>query len=335
MTERRETARLEAKRLVAGVDPDLAGRLAEDTFDTLRAEGFVVRFRPEETSSDRCSVSGSYSAGPPPTITVVESLSVRRRRFSALHEYGHHLIRADGPIHDLFFDQPDGGEGLKEDTCDAVAAEILLPDSFVDQFIGDRGPNARSVLELFNEGNASREASCVRAAQRLLGEGYIMLGEGSVSRFTASVSPYRIARNTDQGPDSILAQTALRGTARGKAHPRFRTGNEGPQLFADAVSEGGYTFAVLTDSPAWEDFTVRDKDDIFEEHEGSCPSCEIDFTTRRAPCPSCCEPFCWRCGGCWCGVAGIKVTERFCADCTMMRPPNLFDGDSTICRDCA
>jgi Zn-dependent peptidase ImmA (M78 family) len=334
MTERWDTARREAKRLLAGVDPDLVIRLAEDTFDCLRAESFVVRLRPEEASSDRCSVAGSYSAGPPATITVAESLSIRRRCFSALHEYGHHLIRLDKPIHDLFFDHADGGVGLEEDVCDAVAAELLLPDSLVDRFIGNRGPSARSVFELFNEGGASREAACVRAAQRLLGDGYIILGEGSVARFTASVSSYRIARNVDQGPDSILAQASRRGTARGKAHPLFRTGNEGPQLFADAVSAGGYVFTVLTDSPAWEDFTVRDKDDIFEEHEGSCLSCEIDFTTRKAPCPSCGQPLCWKCGGCWCGV-GVKVKERFCTECTMIRPLNLFDADSTICCDCA
>lgn len=335
MTSRWEMAKREAKRLVASLEPGLADLLAEDPLEALGLVGVVLRLRPEQTSEDGCSVDGSYLPGPPPTIIVAEAASGGRRCFSALHEYGHHLIRNDVDIHDLFADQADGGIALEEDVCDAVAAEILMPDTLVDEVIGVRGPTARDVVALFRRSAASREAACVRAAQRLLGDGLVMFGEGDVALFSASVgSAYRVARRTDQGPDSILALAARRGQAREKARARYRTGNTGPQLFADAVADEGYVFAVLTDSPAWEDFTVRDPTELFEEYEGSCGVCDRDFTTRRAPCRRCGEPFCSRCGSCWCG-AETRLAERRCDQCTTMKALSQFEGDATICRDCS
>ena len=253
---------------------------------------------------------------------------------AALHEYGHHLIRLDASVHDLFATQDDYGAALEEDICDAIAAELLLPDELVDRFIDNRGPTAGAVLALFKTSHASREAACVRAAQRLLGEGYVMLGEGDVARFTVAVeTPYRVARGVAQGPDSVIAQAARTGSARREARVRFRSGNEGTTLFADAVSDEGYTFAVFTDIPAWQELTARDPDSLFPEHEGSCRVCDWDFTTPKALCRRCNEPFCPRCGSCWCG-ADRSVKERRCDHCTLLLPLSCFEADSTLCRDC-
>ena len=51
--------------------------------------------------------------------------------------------------------------------CDEFAAQMLLPDSVVDQSLGDRGPTAHDLVALYSRTSASRSAVCVQAARRL------------------------------------------------------------------------------------------------------------------------------------------------------------------------
>lgn len=72
-------------------------------------------------------------------------------------------VELDTVIHDVFFDQLDGGVRLEEDVCDAIAGQLLIPDERVANFIGPAGPTARAVVDLIEASpNSSREACCVR-----------------------------------------------------------------------------------------------------------------------------------------------------------------------------
>lgn len=333
-------ARDHARRLVAAISEDDRNYLAEDPIEGLGILGFTVRFRPERDIAAGCSVAGSYHPGPPPTITIVDSRSAGRRHFTGLHELGHRLVAGDPALHDEFDDEPDQGKGLEELVCDAVAGVLLLPDHVVDAHITAAGPTARGVLALFEQTQASREACCVRAAQRITGSGHVMLVHEGVARYTASANTvYTVARGTPQ-PEGGPALLALeRGSARGRAPVRYASGGLSDQFHVDAVADGkGFAFAVFVDvKPAWNSgLSLVDRDDVVTTNEAYCPHCEMDFEALGAPCPKC-GGFVHRgnegCGKCACPPGAVPGT-RLCHGCFLQRPPAEFPPGADRCNVC-
>ena len=210
-------ARDHARRLIDQLAETTRVALADAPLVALEDLGYVVQLRPESGIVGGCTVSGSYQPGPPPTITIVESRSQGRLYFTGLHELGHRLVAADDPLQDAFAEQPDKDKKLEEDVCDAVAGELLLPDEIVDRYIGARGPTANAAISLFHDQKASREACCVRAAQRIAGPGHVMLLKDGIARFTATANTlYRVRRGTPQldGDDTAAWATGGRGEGR-------------------------------------------------------------------------------------------------------------------------
>lgn len=339
-----DRATAHARRLVAGLKSGDTELLRAETFAALEELGYTIRLRPEPEITGDCSVAGSFNPGPPPTINVVEAASIGRQYFTALHEYGHRLIDADTDIHDVLFDEPDGGVRLTEDICDAVAAELLLPDEFVDRYIGPRGPTARAVLQLMENSEASREACCVRAAQRLPGPGHVMVARHGVALFTASRgTPFRVARNSPQGDDHITALAAHRtGSVRAEAPVRYASGAISDRFFAEAhLGKGGFVVAVFVDGPApWLHGPTLYAGDRSEAIEAYCPHCDEDFTTTAAPCPGC-RDYRHRyrpdgsegCGRCSCEPKAAD--GRLCPGCFTHRTEGEFSTpDSEFCDVC-
>jgi hypothetical protein len=298
-----------------------------------------VVFRTEAAvGGSGCSVDGSYQEGPPPRITVAVGVSQGRRNFTVLHELGHHLIRGgngDPEVIDLLASQPDGGAALEEEVADAIAAELLLPEILVDQVIGARGPTAAEVTDLFARSQASREACCVRASQRIVGAGYVMLAEGSTARFTAAANtPYVVARGAHQGHNHLVARAARLRAARGEARLRFRSGATSDPLHGDAVASDGYVFAVFVAGRApWLSLSILSEPPGPAEHHGACLICHDDFVTWERPCSTCGDPRCPTCGNCSCKSA-VPSGARECSQCHLVQPPHLFRGAATICTDC-
>ena len=123
----------------------------------------------EESSNDSgCSVAGSYQPNPP-TLVVTKSLSSGRRRFTALHELGHHLQQTDIALGNTVFGYSDP-DSFEEEACDAFAAGVLLPDDELRTQLSPRGPTAQDVVDLYSvHSSASREACCVWAARTSAG----------------------------------------------------------------------------------------------------------------------------------------------------------------------
>lgn len=330
-----ERARVQAVRLLAQFEAASLDAFATDTRAELERRGFVVRDAAPSGWGAGCSVAGSFQAGPPPVITVAADRSQGRRRFTALHEFGHSLIEADDEIHDLLFQEPDQGERLVEDVCDAIAAELLLPEALVDDYLDPRGPTGRAVLNLFRGSNASREATCVRAAQRIRGEGHVMLARDGVAVFTSSRStPFRVRRESVQGDDHITSAAGSRGQASGSSSVVYHSGAPSDRYHADAVAdEDGYVFAVfVADRPAWEqDFTLIVSSDT-DPVEVECPTCEEQFTTLASPCGRCGDYVHERgCGRCSCAASA----ERLCGTCFNRKAAHLFSSATADnCIDC-
>jgi hypothetical protein len=332
-------ARALADRILSTVDPQVRAGLAADPFAALESIGFQMRLRPEPAIPEGCSVAASIDYGPPARITVVAAASNGRQHFSALHEFGHSAIRLDTGIHDLFFEEPDGGIQLEEDVCDAIAGTLLIPAEHVDAHFGGTGPTARTVLDLVAATpNASREACCVRAAERLEGPGHVMVLKDGVAIFTASHStPFRIRRGTPQGTDGVAARAARLGTARGHSPVTYASGAASSPFFVDARydEEQAVVVAVfMANRPPWEHGLALPPEPGARA-DASCTHCDVDFAAFGPPCPTCSDYFHRGEHGCGrCSCPAPAAAHRTCAECFQRRPASNFSQNPAICDDC-
>ena len=329
-----------ADRALSTIDPQVRADLKADPFAALESIGFQMRSRSEPAIPEGCSVAASIDYGPPPRITVVAAGSTGRQHFSALHEFGHSLIRSDAEIHDVFFEEIDGGVRLEEDVCDAIAGTLLIPAEHVDAHFGGTGPTALTVLNLVAATpNASREACCVRAAERLDGPGHVMVLKDGVAIFTASHStPFRIRRGTPQGAGGVAARAARLGTARGHSPVTYASGSESSPFFVDARYDEAQDVVLavfMENRPPWEGGLALPPEGGTRGTDASCTHCDVDFFGFGRPC-SICNDYVHRgedgCGKCSCLTRA--AVHRTCGACFQRRPALNFSQDPAICDDC-
>jgi hypothetical protein len=260
-----------------------------------------------------------------------------RQRFTALHELGHHLIEHDGPLNDLDLDNRARRD---EDICNEVAASILIPADAVTEHLSAGAFTARDVAALHRAVNASRAACCVAAARQLRRPGCVILGTADgLAVFTAHhpSTAWHIARQTPQGPDSLLVRAgrAHGGHAQEVTVARFASGNSSGQLQGDAFADDdGWVFAVLVDdthSPWTKGISFPTADTGPASETIECPRCSWTGEVYTAQCRSCGDRTCPSCGRCSCPSG---PTERLCGNCYERRPVNQFEGPDSFCVDC-
>ncbi len=286
--------------------------------------GIEVRYR-DNVLSD-CDIDGSYDHKAR-LITVDARTIATRRRFTILHELGHALVRYDAMLADWLIHFDEGGRHEEERVANAFASLILLPDSLVDHHIPAEGPCAFDILQLAEASNASREAACVRASQKLRSAGLVVLSQGSTVQLAISRGlPFGLRRRTDMGPDSFFADAATReATRRSGIRLRFAdTENQSSRLEADAATDDrGYTFSVLMETGApWVSMTAVPSGPL--GHEIDCDLCDGMRITFRAECPTCGDRPCPD-HGCSCDRPA-PATVRRCQVCFMELPSAAPDG---------
>ena len=327
----------EARRLLGQIDADLLPELAADPAEAIPVlfDDVTVTLR-LPAAGGRCGVDGTYHPGPPPHITVADDVAPSRQRFTALHELGHHLIYNDVDLNMTTISDVDRRD---EAICNEVAASILLPDALVGEVLPAGAFTAEDVARLHAaRGIASRAACCVAAVRRLHHHGCVLLGRtDGTAEFAAHQlgTPWRVARGTAQGPDSLLTAAARGGHARGTTRVRFANGNVSGEVHGDAFAPGdGWVFMVAvadTHSP-WEHglrFATIEPGAPREVVE--CPYCDKAFTAWWTPCRHCGEVRCPACRRCGCRP---RAAELLCRVCQMLKAENLFSGDDDICVDC-
>jgi len=275
----------------------------------VRNQGIAIVNR--QVSGGECSIAATYDQGPPPTIAVTPSLSLGRRHFSILHEYGHHLITNSWPATTVIAEfHGQDARYVEEAICDVVAAELLLPDPLVGR-IGPKGPSASDVIALFYASQASREACCVKAAQTMRTPGYVMLADlTGTALFTAAASTaYRVRRGTAQPANGAIARAGRSGSFRGTDSVQFSTGNQSPLHHVDARRDGDYVFGVFCiDTPPWETLSLGSPDSgDWPADELVCEHCEFAGTARGPFCRLCGQPRCPQCNNC-----GFDIDLRRC-----------------------
>ena len=329
--------------LAASFSVDDCRHLSEDPIANIPVlvPGVTVHLQ-DDAISGWCDVEGLYEEKTR-SITVQRALSPRRTKFTTLHELGHDQARRDVDVaRRLARAGDDAGRRLEEKIADAFAAEILIPTEVVDEVFGPGAPTARAVVELFQHDRTggSREACCVRAAQRFGHNGYVVLAAGDQIRFCAAVgTAYRVRRGSQQRQDHLIVKAAERRYAVSD-HVRLRhpSGSETPEFSGQAVADGDYVFAVLTDatSPPWGGWNPpRDRTDrAAVAPELDCPDCDTatEAWTRCEVQPS--HRVCGECGCCECKKPKGKIAEKRCMNCFTTKRVDLFDDGSSVCRDC-
>jgi hypothetical protein len=329
-----------ARILCETLDGDELEILREDPFEAIplidpEVTIELVSYEPGEG----CSVEGLYHEATR-SITVQAARSSRRTRFTAIHEFGHDRSRhiVDVARHLTSFSAA-ASRREEEGIADAFAGAVLIPDHVVDSVLDGRQATAKHLVELFHHPRAvgSREACCVRVAQRMRGEGYVVLAEGGVLRFCATVGgAYSIQRNTSQERVGLLARAATHASATDvNARLQFPDGRFTREYAGQAVTDGLYTFAVLTDSsaPPWGGW-VPPRRTQGEAPEIFCQDCD-EFTEAWQRCDTNgSHRVCSSCGWCDCRAPKVKVPERVCQVCFIPKRFDLFPDGGDICKDC-
>lgn len=329
-----------ARVLCETLDRDELELLREDPFEAIpliepEVTIELVAYEPGEG----CSVEGLYHE-PTRSITVQAARSPRRTRFTAIHEFGHDRSRhvIDVARHLTSFS---GATSRREEEriADAFAGAVLIPDDVLAALLDGRQPTAHHLVELFHHTRAggSREACCVRVAQRMRGEGYVVLAEGGAVRFCATVGgAFPIRRNTAQERVGLLARAATHGSATDvNARLQFPDGRLTREYAGQAVTDDLYTFAILTDSssPPWGGW-VPPRRAQGEAPEIFCQDCD-EFTEAWQRCDTNgSHRVCSSCGWCECRAPKVKVPERVCQDCFIPKRFDLFPDGGDTCKDC-
>jgi IrrE N-terminal-like domain len=325
--------------LLARDYPGAADVLANDALAVLHSwpglQIELVADEPAAPTGRQCTVAGSYRADfSPPKLQVARSLSRRRRQFTALHEFGHHLQRTDADLATAMM-EVDDYERFEDAACDAFASRILIPDELVAGTVGRRGPTASEVVALYRATTASRAACCVRSAERLTGLGAVVLynGDGSVS-FAARHGIIPPARGSDQSRTTLLKKT-LDNVGNPAAFTSmttiaYRNGTSSASLYGQAAWCDDYIVAVLAETaPPWVSFALPAAAQPFAATWWNCETC-LDAFKITDRCPKCSQPLCPK-RHCGCTVAD----EKQCTVCFLKLHPARFAPGSSVCRDCA
>lgn len=327
---------------------DLVERTRPGALDRLRGDALTelgtwpeiqVQLVPEVSPSvNGCSVAGSYDDDlVPPALRVAESASRRRRQFTVLHEYGHHLQNTDVDLGTAVIRAD--GDRFEDDACDLFAARVLLPDPLVDGCFGQQTPTPGDIVALYWASSASRAACVVRAVERLAGFGAVVLyeGNGVVSFAAAKGSIFPPARGSDQSGTALVA-AALRDPTRHDGVPftldrttiRYRPGHDGDPLYGQAAWCDGYLVAVLVDAHApWQSFSLpRQSTRVWQSKWAECEVCSTGFEVTDT-CSTCGEPRCPS-GHCPC----TQKRERRCDRCHLTWALRRYPGGGPTCEDC-
>lgn len=309
--------------------------LSVEPREALQADPSIqITWVPAHLLPPACSIAATYDRSTTPaSIVVAEDASLGRRRFSLLHEYGHHLRDQVFDVLEALFAHSRAAV-LEEQVCDAFASRILVSNA-TRQTAFAHGVTARAVVDLMNASSASAEAVAVAAAESMDQPGYVVLlnaaGEARFAARSGDVFPAR--RGTAQ--DGLLQRAANGVAVRGLARLDLGGGSTTNELNVDSAVAQNCVVAVMVDGPApWTRFSgVRAGYSV--SHDGWCDDCAASFTTFRAVCEACGTHKCPTCGGCDCQVKGVGG-ERRCDSCFLVQPPAAFvNAGSTTCRDCS
>jgi hypothetical protein len=305
-----------------------------DPLDAVAADPTVTITFVEEAAGSACSVAGMCDVDRRAIRVMCASLG--RMRYTVLHELGHILMAECDDYQDAYVELapsvPDRGR-LTEDVCEAFAASLLLPETQGEIEQHNFALDARGLLYLTRSFPASREACAVWVSQRMGAPGYALIcsDEGELQFAARSGDALPLSRGASQAGSALQPLLSGGQSLRGRGRLRFASGALGQELYFDAVRDGRLIYCIATtDSPDWPVLHATSKGPAVEAIEGWCDNCCVTFRAYRL-CPDCGVPKHEDCGACDCEV---DAGDQMCTRCFLYKHRNLFDGSSTVCREC-
>jgi len=327
-----------AARLIGSIAPGVRSELAQDPAAALRRR-FDLIVQATQTPARRGE--GGWCDGlsflHERLVLYVPTPSSRREHFTLLHELGHHLAATCDDLLEWAADSPNPSRVIEE-MCDAMAAQLLLPDELLNGVLARAKPSAQHLVALYERSTASREVCAIALAQRLGCEGFVTLIrrdrlEVTFSSRVAETRPY--AWRGDLLPPAHPLRTL--GTARVLRCESWwpLPGGERRGYWLDALADDRHTYAIFADSDLWgiTPLHILDRVEARTERptiEVHCSTCGFQGVTHRFPCTDCRKPACPRCGDCACSR---RIRQSgVCRVCHCRVPKHrLRDG---TCNDC-
>lgn len=301
-------------------------------FAPIRLQALPAR----QVASGDCSTDGYYEVELDPSVPWIlyaDDVAATRRRFTILHELGHHLLAtvASQLLDDLDRIAGSAAARAEEAVCHRLAGRILVPDELIKSVIGSDRPMPAHLMAIKAQSGASWEAVAVRMASSL-GEpaAVVLIREQSLISFATASSRlgydwWPTGSRTDvNGP----LRSALRRTHRAVPET-YRYGlSAARRMFCDtAPAHAALAVSVLTDKPSDGHFEILEQPEpAWRERWTYCEFCAGD--RNRGWCELCRGHLCRECGRCGCQK---PIRNPRCASCGFQRPHR--DG-APICRDC-
>lgn len=313
------TLKRHATRLAATVPAKIREALALEPADAL-VRHFGMRIAPLDQLRDSRGAGGwcdGVSLTNDRVICFAPSPNSRRQNFTLLHELGHFLANEDDDVLDWLADRPDSATDL-ERLCDAVAAQILLPESTITQILDGRQPAPEHLQRLYSASKASEEVCAIALAGRLRKRGAVIL----IRRRTAAVAFAAISgwptllvpRGLEVPQHHPLRELGIRQRWSGWTTSDLRLAITEPfaetmipnlmQAWAQAGSNR--TTAILIDTRNDEGAEwPRPANNAPGPYSQSgyillCRHCGHGSNPSTYPCEECGIPPCWQCGQCQC-----------------------------------
>lgn len=294
-----------------------------------------VTWVPADRLPADCSIAATYDwQTSPAQIKVAQDASPGRRRFSLLHEYGHHLRDQDLDVMTALFAAGRRSGELEERMCDAFASLVLMPLQVRESAFG-RGVTARGVADLIATSRASAQAVAVAAAESLNLPGYVLLvnrsGECVFAARCGDVYPVR--RGAAQ--EGLLARAGAGPALRGIARVSVGTGSRTSELNIESAPLRNGAVVVAVDGPLPGMPFSGGRAGFANPTEGWCDECTAAFSSFAAGCEECGDPRCPSCGSCSCPTRPV-AGERVCPECHDLLPPAAFPTPAArVCSGCA
>jgi Zn-dependent peptidase ImmA (M78 family) len=319
------TLKLRAGRLVASIPHDARRALALDPAEAL-AQQFDTQVVPVEELRESRGAGGwcdGVSLTTDRVICYAPSPGSRRQNFTLLHELGHILVNENDDALDWLADRPDP-DSDQERLCDAIAAEILLPEPTINQILAGAAPTVEHLRQLYAASRASEEVCAIALAARLPVRGAVVL----IRRRTATVAfaasngwpPLPIPRGL-----AVPARHPLRDLGTRQRWTGWTTADlrlalaEQPAtslpsyraedlLQVDAVAGPRRTTAILLDilraDGQIKDHPPKtyatDPEPWSAQPAYACPKCGNNAASANYPCDECGVAPCPACGRCRC-----------------------------------
>lgn len=279
--------------------------------------------------NDDCAVDAFYVSSDHggPSIVFRADVDGRRRRFTLMHELGHHLLDTSAAeLHDAI-DQCAGRSGdcqaIEEAVCQAFAGRLLVPDARIEEVLQGAPLKPRHVAELYELSGASWMAVSVRLAEASRQRcAVVLMTQKDRIRFAAT-SPSAFGSwgtwrpGSEVNPRGPLSASFMRNARAEPETYRWGLGYASAGFCDTLRVDDRLTVAVIADKPSDGSFGILEAPEpAYKDREHWCEHCaELRSVGWCGDCRSRRCPECDRCG-----CAAPPATNLACAVCGTQQP---------------